>query len=73
MDVLFRHGRKLIEDRTAKSRLSEVRVTESQFADDVALYATSRGSMECVAGKFVRTTGRWGLTVSIPKTKAVTT
>ena len=38
VDVLFSHGRKLVGDRTAKSRLSSVRITESQFADDVALY-----------------------------------
>ena len=38
--MLYKHGRKLVGD-TAKSRLSEMRVTESQFADDVVLYATS--------------------------------
>ena len=42
VSVLYKHGRKLVGDRTAKFRLSEMRVTESQFADDVALYATSR-------------------------------
>ena len=31
------HGRKLVGDRTAKSRLDVVRVTESQFADVVAI------------------------------------
>ena len=41
MDVLFHHGKQLIGDRTAKSRLSMVRVTESMFADDVALYTES--------------------------------
>ena len=38
----FRHGRKLVGDRTAKSRLSTTRVTESQFADDAAVYAATR-------------------------------
>ena len=42
VDVLFKHGRKLVGDRTAKSRLSVTRVHESQFADDAALYTTSR-------------------------------
>ena len=42
VSVLYKHGWKLVGDCTAKSRLSEMRVTESQFADDVALYATSR-------------------------------
>ena len=37
VDDLFRNGRKLVGDRTAKSRLSMIKVIESQFADDVAL------------------------------------
>ena len=37
VDLLFRNGRKLVGNRTAKSRLSATRVTESQFADDAAL------------------------------------
>ena len=41
VDVLFRNGTKLVGDRTAKSRLSMIRVIESQFADDVALYTGS--------------------------------
>ena len=49
VSVLYKHGRKLVGDCTAKSRLSEMRVTESKFADDVALYATSRDSFESVA------------------------
>ena len=32
--MLYKHGRKLVGDRTAKTRLSEMRVTETQFADD---------------------------------------
>ena len=39
--VLYKHGRKLVGDRTAKARLSEVKVTETQFADDAALYTPS--------------------------------
>ena len=34
--VLFKHGRKLVGDRTAKSRLLRVNVGESLFADDAA-------------------------------------
>ena len=73
MDVLFRPGRKLIGDRTAKSRLSVVRVTESKFADDVALYTTPHGNLESVARSFVGKAGEWGLTVSIEKTKRLAT
>ena len=35
------NGRKLVGDRTAKSRLSMVRVSESQFTDNMALYTGS--------------------------------
>ena len=71
MDVLFRNGRKLVGDRTAKSRLSMIRVIESQFADDVALYTGSRDCLESVAKMFGEGTREWGLTVSIEKTKGI--
>ena len=71
VSVLYKHGRKLVGDRTAKSRLSEMRVTESQFADDVALYATSRDSFESVAAEFVKVASEWGLIVSTEKTKGM--
>lgn len=51
IDVLFKHGRKLVGDRTAKSTLEVVRVSESQFADDVALYSSSRDEFEMVTRK----------------------
>ena len=44
--ILYKHGRKLVGDRTAKSRLLKVQVTESQFADDLALYAVARTPFE---------------------------
>ena len=65
------HGQKLVGDCTAKSRLSEMRVTESQFVDDVALYATSRDSFESVVADFVKVASEWGLTVSTEKTKGM--
>ena len=58
--------------RTAKARLQEVLVTESKFADDVALYATTRVVLEHIAGEFVRTAAEWGLTVSLEKMKLLT-
>ena len=71
VNVLYKHGRKLVGDRTTKSRLSEIRVTESQFADDVALCATSPDSFESVAVEFVKVASEWGLTVSTEKTKGM--
>ena len=66
-----KHGRKLVGDRTAKARLSEVKVTETQFADDAALYTTSRHSFETPTASFVKVASEWGLTVSTEKTKGV--
>ena len=71
VDVLFKHGRKLVGDRTAKSRLEVVRVTESQFADDVALYSGSHHDFVTIAKKFVNVAKKWGLTVNIQKTKGM--
>lgn len=58
-------------DRTAKSRLSVTRVTESQFADYVALYTKSRHALEQASRK--GKASEWGLTVSIAKTKGMAT
>ena len=65
----YRVGRQLVGDRTAKSRLQEVWVTELQCLDDVAVYVTTREVMEQVAREFVRIAAEWGLTVSLEKTK----
>ena len=53
VQVKHKHGRKLVGDRTAKSRLQCTTVTESQFADDVALYATSRIVFDRMSSIFV--------------------
>ena len=69
--VRYRVGRKLVGDRTAKSRLVSTDVTESQFADDAALYTTSLSHLETMANEFVSCASGWGLTVSVQKTKAM--
>ena len=71
--VSFRylHGRKLVGDRSAKSRLLPSYVTESKFADDAALYASSRDGLEAVASSFVCVARGWGLTVSLVKSKGM--
>jgi len=71
VDVLSRPRRKLISDRTAKSWLNNAKVIESQFADDPALYASSRDRLESVTTGFVRRSSKWGLTVSVSKTKGM--
>lgn len=53
--MLYKIGRKLLGDSTAKSRLKEARVTETQFADDAALYSMSRSGFVASATGFVAT------------------
>ena len=62
VDVLSHPGKKLVGDETAKSRLAVVKVTESQFVDDLghlALYAFTCEKLEHVTTGFVRRTSRW--------------
>lgn len=63
--------KKLVGNRTVKAKLEEVRITESMFADDAALYAT-RQVMKQVGEEFVKTAAEWSLTVSLEKTKLLT-
>lgn len=71
VDVRFRHGRKLVGDRTAKSRLTKVRIFESQFADDTAIYTTRRDTIVDATAEIARTATDWGMTVSVDKTKGM--
>ena len=50
-----------------------MRVSESLFADDVAVYDTTREILKVAAREFVGTADEWGLTVSLKKTKLLTT
>ena len=59
------------EEQT-KSRPLKLTMTESQFVDDVAVYATTTEELEQVGAEFVKTAANWGLTVSLEKTKLLT-
>ena len=63
--VKFRYKlrHKLVGDRTARSRLLSDAITESQFADAAALYATSAEDFVLVTRSFVGVASVWGLTV----------
>ena len=63
---MFKYGRnlKLVGDHMANPRLDEVRLTKSQYADDAAVYEASQL-------KFVQSASKWGLIVSIGKTKGL--
>ena len=67
--VRFCHGQKLVRDHTGKNRLNTTRITDSQFADNAAVYATIRVAFKQVTTELVQTTSRWGLTVNIWTTK----
>ena len=54
-------------DRTAKSRLSEFRGTETQFADNAAIYCQTWDTFEQASSELAE----WGLTVNVQKTKAL--
>ena len=69
--MLYKHGRKLVGDRTTKLRLNEMRVTETQFADDAALYATTRGAFESAAAGYEEVADDFGLKLSVEKTKGM--
>ena len=64
-------GQRLVGDRTAKIRFSSANITESQFADDAAIYSVNRSVFEESSKKFVRTPSEWGLSVSTEKTKGL--
>ena len=53
VEFWYKHGHKLIGDRTAKSWLLLDIITESQFANATALYATSEVNFVAVAQSFV--------------------
>ena len=59
--ILYQHGRKLVGDRTAKSRLLKVHVTESQFADDLTMYTVTRGALVSASKRFARLASCFGL------------
>ena len=75
VNVLSHPGiRKLVGDRTAKTRLAVVKITKSQFADVLALYTFTceswkPGTCDC---RFVRRASRWALLiVNVSKTKGM--
>lgn len=71
--VKYKHGHKLVGECTAKSWFGELKVTRTQFADDIAIYCHMQNIFENTASKFLCTAAEWGLTctVSVQKTKAL--
>ena len=58
-----------LETRVEKNRPNTARITDSQFADNAAVYATIRVAFKQATTELVQTTSRWGLTVNIWTTK----
>ena len=69
--IKFKYDRKLFRRYTANA--CEKKLTECQFADDAALLSSTRSGAETAAVEYQRTGSDFGLTVSIPKTKAMVT
>ena len=61
---LFRHYTRNVRER---------KITECQFADDIALLASTRTGAEKAALTYQQTNSDFGLTISIPKTKHMVT
>ena len=49
----------------------ELKLNECQFADDAALLATTKRGAEMATSEYMRVAKDFGLTLSIPKTKAM--
>ena len=49
----------------------KAQVTESQFADDLALYAVTCTAFESTSKSFVEVASCFGVTVSLPRTKGL--
>ena len=69
--IKFKHDRKLFRRYTANA--CEKKLTECQFTYDAALLSSTRSGAETAAAEYQRTSSDFGLTVSIPKTKAMVT
>ena len=67
----YHHGCKLVGNRTSKLCLLLSNVSESMFADDTALYASSCEGFEAVASSFIAVAKGWGLKVNLAKSKGM--
>lgn len=67
--VKFKHGRKLV----GAVQQSQEKKSELKFADDVAVFATTRDALENATSQFILTASEWGLRVCVEKTKAMGT
>ena len=61
--ALYKHYRKLVVDRTPKAKLSEVKVTETQFVDNAALHTTSQQALKAITVSFLEVASEVELTV----------
>ena len=66
--VRYKICRRLVGERITKTRLESMRVTESKFDDDMALYAVTRQAVETLAVIFVTVAAGWGICGSLKAT-----
>ena len=60
VNAKYNHGRRVVGEHTTKSQLSEARVTESQFAEDAAIYAKTHDTFQQATKLFVEWASNWG-------------
>ena len=53
------------------SKCDRGKLSELQFADDIAIFAQTKEKVVHVMSKLFEITSQWGLTISVPKTKAL--
>ena len=61
--ALYKHYRELVGDCTPKGKLSQVKVTETQFVDNAALHTTSQQALKAMTVSFLEVASEVGLTV----------
>ena len=66
--LLYKHGKKLVGDHYAKSRLLGVQVSDPEFPGDLAPHTVTCTILESAGRTFVQVGSHFGLTASIPKT-----
>ena len=63
--VLYKHGRKLVGDHTAKSWLLRTLVSESQFADDLVMYSVTLAMFELAGRRLIEVGNRIWFDLSV--------
>ena len=67
--ILYKADGRLVGSRASKC--DTAKLSELQFADDIAILAETNEKVVHAMSKLFEITSQWGLTISVPKTKAL--